>query len=158
MTLVEFRNDYIEGKPGEDAIFAVYIDGFPEKEEDDEKYACVLAQFILTKYGDFVVAWNRNDYRCHEKVLALIEESKKLLKELFMVYQLETEAERYESGKMLADDSEIEIDIVDGKVLICDYSPSRGSAEVVKEFCSADEIPEDIIEELCDHKGWSYVI
>ena len=64
----------------------------------------------------------------------------------------------YERGRMMRSDSEAEIDLFDGKVWLCDYSESRGSAEFVKDLCREDDIDLDELAELCDRHGWAYVL
>ena len=80
------------------------------------------------------------------------------LKKLSMVEELERYAEEYEQGKKLRNDSEVEIDVTDGKVILCDYSESRGSAETVRIICDADEISSTEIIELCNKHNWCHSI
>ena len=54
-------------------------------------------------------------------------------------------------------DSEIEIDVLDDGVYLCDYSPSHEGAEQIKKICESDEISIDDIEDVCDKNDWSYV-
>ena len=64
----------------------------------------------------------------------------------------------YERGKMLRDDSEVEIDIFEDYIWICDYSPSREGAELIKKVCDTDDIDIDKLTEMCDRNNWSYVL
>lgn len=76
------------------------------------------------------------------------------------------EAQNYERGKMLNDDSEIEIDIFEDEdvnsnepyVWVSDYSESRGNAEPVKKICKADKIPADDIVSVCNKYGWAHCL
>lgn len=76
--------------------------------------------------------------------------------------RLEEKALAYEQGKMLRNDSEIEIDTFydekDDKtyVWIADYSEIRGSAELIEKICSTDELSEEEIIKLCNKHGWCY--
>lgn len=83
-----------------------------------------------------------------------------------MLKKLIEEAQNYERGKMLNDDSEIEIDIFEDEdaeddelyIWVSDYSKSRGSAEPVKKICKADKIPTDDIVSVCNKYGWAYCL
>lgn len=66
---------------------------------------------------------------------------------------------QYAECDMMLPDSEVEIDIdIDGnRILVCDYSEARGSAEVVKVFdVSNIDLVIDDIQELCNTRGWFY--
>ncbi len=80
-----------------------------------------------------------------------------------MINVLEKKALAYEQGKMMRDDSEVEINLstdADGKQSICiaDYSETRGSAEIVESVCPVDDINTDEIIDLCNEHHWCYCI
>lgn len=82
MELVTFTNDYIEtiNDISEEEkrlglLIRTYIDGYPLKEEDDEKYAKVVATISTTVHGDTVIDYHDNAYRLNDKVNILIVES-----------------------------------------------------------------------------------
>lgn len=80
-----------------------------------------------------------------------------------MINVLEEKALAYEQGKMMRDDSEVEINLstdADGKQSICiaDYSEERGGAEIVESVCPADDINTDEIIDLCNEHHWCYCI
>ena len=64
-------------------------------------------------------------------------------------------------GKMMRDDSCIEIDIEyiedSERIFICDYSESRGSSELIVDFCPAECISKEEIEAICNKHGWYLV-
>ena len=62
----------------EDAFSCVSIDGHPE---DENKSGEVVARVWITKRGDIVVDWHNNGCRMNANVLALIEDSKRILRE-----------------------------------------------------------------------------
>lgn len=81
MKLVSFENNYIETNDQFDddekgIVIKTFIDGFPEKEEDDEIYAEVVATVSTTIHGETYIDWHDNAYRLNKTVKALIEESK----------------------------------------------------------------------------------
>ena len=71
------------------------------------------------------------------------------------IEKLERLGEEYERGKMLRPDSEVEIDIVDNEVYLCDYSEIRESAEQVAKICDLKDIDIDDITRVCDEHHWS---
>ena len=80
--LVSFENTFIDDSFEEsDAVAICFIDGFPE---DENASGTVIAQVILTKSHDIVVAWHENAYRLDKTVLALIDEAKEKLVELYV--------------------------------------------------------------------------
>lgn len=80
------------------------------------------------------------------------------LAEISKITEIETAAQAYEHGKMLRNDSEVEIGITFGMVNLYDYSESRGGAEFVKEICSANDVTKDEIIELCNKHNWAYML
>ncbi len=80
------------------------------------------------------------------------------LTEISKITEIETAAQAYEYGKMLRNDSEVEIGITFGMVNLYDYSESRGGAEFVKEICSANDVTKDEIIELCNKHNWAYML
>lgn len=83
MELVYFENQYWEdytvepNKDSEDALASIFIDGFPEDENESGE---VVATVWITKHKDIVVDWHNNMYRMNDTVLELIESSKRLLR------------------------------------------------------------------------------
>lgn len=80
MKLVSFENNYSETiaefeDEDKDLVIRTFIDGFPEKEEDDELYAEVIATVSTTIHGVTLVDWHDNAYRLNETVKSLIKES-----------------------------------------------------------------------------------
>lgn len=71
---------------------------------------------------------------------------------------IEEKALAYESGKMMRPDSEIEIDMFDDKIWLCDYSPSREGAECIEKLCNTEDINTNELIKLCDKHDWAYVI
>lgn len=83
--LVSFENNFLQTQKeletdNPEVLACVTIDGFPE---DENKSGRVVAVVYITLHGDIVVAWHDNAYSLNEHVLALIDESKMLLKNLF---------------------------------------------------------------------------
>jgi len=75
-----------------------------------------------------------------------------------MIEMIEDKGITYEIGEMLAPDSEVEIDIQEGKVYLCDYSASRGGALQIEELCDEDDVDTEQLIRMCDSHDWSYVI
>lgn len=83
-----------------------------------------------------------------------------------MLEKLIEEAKSYEAGKMLGkmlrEDSEVEIDILEDidepGIYVSDYSEERGDAEPVKRICGVGDIAEDDIVAVCDKYGWAYCL
>lgn len=77
-----------------------------------------------------------------------------------MLKHIETQACKYEQGRMLRDDSEVEIDIWDDEngisyVWLSDYSETRGGAECIKRICHTDDVNTQELADLCDKHYWS---
>ena len=64
----------------------------------------------------------------------------------------------YENGKMMRDDSEVEIDLFDDEYWLCDYSESRGSAEAVRKLCNESEITANEVIEMCMEYKWAHCL
>ena len=79
-TYIQNENDLVYDNP--DAIACITIDGYASKDDDDDEGE-VIAELYLTKHGDIIISWHDNAYSLNEHVLALIDESKMLLKNLF---------------------------------------------------------------------------
>ncbi len=71
---------------------------------------------------------------------------------------IENKAISYERSKMMRNDSEVEIDILDQGIYLCDYSTSREGAEIVEKLCSINDINKNQLIALCDKHNWSYVV
>lgn len=137
MILTSFENSYTEiadqdiidpNSNGELAI-RTCIDGFPANEEDDEKYAEVVAAVLTTIDGNTIVEWHDNGYRLNETVNALINESIEEHKKLLYDYKngleksriygnIYRQLEEMEKYKIARDDHEIKAMIEAFKVLI----------------------------------------
>lgn len=79
MKLVYFKNGYWEEysiEKNEDALACVYIDGYPEDENESGE---VVVAVWITKHKDIIVDWHNNAYRMNDTVLELIEDSKAFL-------------------------------------------------------------------------------
>ena len=74
-----------------------------------------------------------------------------------IIKKIEKECQDYECGRMMRSDSEIEIDIVNEEVWLCDYSQSRGGAEFVKMLCKKNKIKTFDIEKMCNKNNWAIV-
>ena len=74
---------------------------------------------------------------------------------------IEAEATAYEQGRMMRDDSEVELQAVYDDVreqymiALYDYSESRGSAEKIRNICRADRITQEEFDEICDKHQWA---
>ena len=121
--------------------------------EPDENKRIELAKKIEPNFEEFIGC--SDDYWCEywncarNAIADYIDETGVMI---------EKTAREYESGKMLRDDSEVEIDVVDDEVWLCDYSESRGGAEFIKKMCNLNETTYDTIKSICSKHGWNYVI
>lgn len=83
--LVFFENYYVQTKKDflesdGDILASITIDGYP----DDETEPCeVIAVVYITTHGDYVVHWANRIYQWTPQVVEMVEESKKILKEIF---------------------------------------------------------------------------
>ena len=77
-----------------------------------------------------------------------------------IIEQIERIAMEYEQGKMLRDDSEVEIDLFEDtdEIWLSDYSESRGSAESIEKLCDVSLVRLSDIIDMCDKHGWAYMI
>ena len=71
--------------------------------------------------------------------------------------QIENTILAYEADGLMREDSEIEIDIQDDEIWLCDYSKSRGGAEFIKKLGDTTEINVKEILKLCDDYDW-YIV
>ena len=71
---------------------------------------------------------------------------------------IEDKALAYEQGEMMRDDSEVEIDVFDDEVWLCDYSESREGSEAIEKLCDIEDISTDELTSLCDKHNWAYVL
>lgn len=80
--------------------------------------------------------------------------------EEYAARRIEEVGKAYERGKMMKEDSEVEIDLLGNgdEVWLCDYSESRGSAEPIKKICNVFEIGEEIIIDICERNRWCYCL
>lgn len=78
--------------------------------------------------------------------------------ENILIKRLVTVAQEYERGKMLRDDSEVEIAIIEKEIWVCDYSECRGSAEPVVKVCEDKELSREDIINICDEHEWTYCL
>ena len=137
MILTSFENSYteiadqdiIDPNSNEKLAIRTCIDGFPANEEDDEKYAEVVAAVLTTIDGNTIVEWHNNGYRLNETVNALISESIEEHKKLLYDYKngleksriygnIYRQLEQIETYKLARDDHEIKAMIEAFKALI----------------------------------------
>lgn len=137
MVLTQFENSYtetadaeiIDEKSKNELIIRTCIDGYPPNEEDDEKYAEVVAAVLTTIDGATVVEWHDNLYRFNDTVNNLIDESINEHKSLLYDYKNNLEKDRVydniyrqleqmEEYQLLKDDQEIASMITAFKALI----------------------------------------
>lgn len=83
--LVFFENNYVQTKEAfeeneGDIIASITIDGYPEDENEPGE---VIAVVYITTHGDYVVHWANRIYQWTPRVVKMVEESKKILKEIF---------------------------------------------------------------------------
>ena len=83
--LVFFENDYFQtkeafGESDGDIVASITIDGYPEDENEPGE---VIAVVYITTHGDYVVHWANRIYQWTPQVVEMVEESKKILKEIF---------------------------------------------------------------------------
>lgn len=71
-----------------------------------------------------------------------------------IIKQIIERAETYERGKMMREDSEIEINIGEGEVWLADYSKSRGGSELVEQLCDENMINIARLEEEVNRRHW----
>ncbi len=72
-----------------------------------------------------------------------------------MINIIEDAVKEYELC-MLRNDSEVEIDIDESEVWLCDYSESRGGAEFIKKLCEKEDIDHKELIALCEKYNWCY--
>lgn len=75
-----------------------------------------------------------------------------------IIEKIEKECRDYECSKMMWPDSEVEIDIVNNEVWLCDYSKTRGGAEFVKMLCKEHDVKSSDINKMCDKNNWAIVL
>ena len=71
-----------------------------------------------------------------------------------IIKQIIERVETYEQGKMMREDSEVEINIGEGEVWLADYSKSRGGSELVEQLCDEDMINMARLEEEVNRRHW----
>ena len=74
-----------------------------------------------------------------------------------IIKKIEKECRDYECGRMMRSDSEVEIDVVNNEVWLCDYSENRGGAEFVKMLCKGHDIKSSDIKKMCNKNNWAVV-
>lgn len=74
-----------------------------------------------------------------------------------IIKQIIERAETYEQGKMMREDSEVEINIGEGEVWLADYSESRGGSELVEQLCDEDMINPVRLREEVNKRHWYMV-
>lgn len=135
--------------------------------EDVESHAIDMDVELDEDEIDIVAEWYvyDGDYDCNLDYWANIEnlidrclEDRKSAKQIETRKALIEKAEAYERGKMLMPDSEVEIDVFDGEVWLCDYSATREGAESIEKICDVDDIDLDEIRRICDDHNWSYCL
>lgn len=84
--LVSFENNFVQTKYAfweseGDVVASVTIDGYPEDENESGE---VIAVVYITAHGDYVVHWVNRIYQFTPQVLEMVEESKQILKEIYV--------------------------------------------------------------------------
>lgn len=83
--LVSFENNYVQTKKDfweneGDLVASITIDGYPEDENEPGE---VVAVVYITTHGDYVVHWANRIYQWTPQVIEMVDESKKILKEIY---------------------------------------------------------------------------
>lgn len=83
--LVSFENNFVQTKVDfweseGDIVASVTIVGYPE---DENELGEVIAVVYITTHGDYVVHWANRIYQFTPQVLEMVDESKKILKEIY---------------------------------------------------------------------------
>lgn len=84
--LVSFENNFVLTKKDfwendGDIVASVTIVGYPE---DENELGEVIAVVYITTHGDYVVHWANRIYQFTPQVLEMVEESKQILKEIYV--------------------------------------------------------------------------
>ena len=84
--LVFFENNFVQTKEffwesDGDIVASITIDGYPEDETEPGE---VVAVVYITTHGDYVVHWANRIYQFTPQVLEMVEESKQILKEIYV--------------------------------------------------------------------------
>lgn len=84
--LVSFENNFVQTKEAfweseGDIVASVTIDGYPEDENEPGE---VIAVVYITTHGDHVIHWANRIYQWTPQVIELVDESKKILKEIYV--------------------------------------------------------------------------
>lgn len=84
--LVSFENNFVLTKKDfwendGDLVASITIDGYPE---DENELGEVIAVVYITTHGDYVVHWANRIYQFTPQVLEMVEESKQILKEIYV--------------------------------------------------------------------------
>lgn len=84
--LVSFENNFVQTKKDfweseGDIVASVTIVGYPE---DKNELGEVIAVVYITTHGDYVVHWANRIYQFTPQVLEMVEESKQILKEIYV--------------------------------------------------------------------------
>ena len=74
-----------------------------------------------------------------------------------IIKQIIERAETYEQGKMMREDSEVEINIGEGEVWLADYSESRGGSELVEQLCDENMINLARLRDEVNKRNWYMV-
>lgn len=101
-------------------------------------------------------AFNMNDIfeRYHKEPVSWIEKIVQDDESTKWKKILEEKTLAYENGKMLSDDSEVEIGVFRGEVWICDYNRLTNNAEFIEMVCTTEKITMDDINDLCVKHNW----
>ena len=84
--LVSFENNFVQTKEAfwenkGDIVASVTIVGHPE---DENELGEVIAVVYITIHSDYVVHWANRIYQWTPQVIEMIDESKKILKEIYV--------------------------------------------------------------------------
>ena len=83
--LIYFENDFFQTKKDflendGDLVASITINGYPEDENEPGE---VVAVIYITTHGDYVIHWVNRIYQWKPQIIEMIDESKKILKEIY---------------------------------------------------------------------------
>ena len=84
--LVFFENNFVQTKEAfwendGDIVASITINGYPEDENEPGE---VIAVIYVTTHDDYVVHWANRIYQWTSQIIEMLEESKKILKEIYV--------------------------------------------------------------------------
>ena len=141
------------------------IDELREQLEEDLRGDCscdYITKEDMIKYLEDFDIWAKNALNGEKYYYNDNEYTMNMTEEEVCEYILE-EAEKYSSGKMMREDSEVEIDAIyddkteEGLITLCDYSEKRGSAEFIRVLARSTDITEEEFDDICKKLKCAYV-